>query len=91
MGADLGGGCGEGSGTTETSSAVVLINTGALISNSRTGFGPHLKVEAERFRASFPFKPLKSESSAVDDICGEVDALLACRPYFALGGWLCDG
>lgn len=59
----------------------MLTKTGEPISSSRTLLDCVLVLDADRFCASFSFRHLKSENSAVDVICGEVEALRACRAY----------
>ena len=51
--------------------------------------------DADRLEANLSFKPLKSANSGVEGICGEADALRACRTTFgdrkaSGGGYVAD-
>jgi hypothetical protein len=77
-----------------TPSAVVLINTGALICMSLTS--DELRdLERARFEANLSLKSLKSAKSGVDGSIGDADALRACRDTsgernFSAGGYVAD-
>jgi hypothetical protein len=63
------------------SSDVVLTRTGGPISSSRD-FDELRVRDADRLEVSFSFKHLKSGKSAVEGICGDAEALRACRTTF---------
>jgi hypothetical protein len=93
-GADVGAGRYDGSGIKFKSSAVVLISTGDPISSS-WGFDELRVRDDDRLDASLSFKPLKSAKSGVESICGDADALRACRTTFgdrkvSGGGYVAD-
>ena len=83
-----------GNGIKVRSSAVVLTSTGELISSSLL-FDELRVLDADRFDASFSFRPLKSAKIGVEGMRGDVDALLACRTTFgerkaSAGGYVAD-
>jgi hypothetical protein len=74
-----------------SSSTVVLINTGELMSSS-CDFDP---LRDRDLGTSLSFKPLKSANSGVEGIRGDADALRACRTTFgdkkaSGGGYVAD-
>jgi hypothetical protein len=89
-GAEVGGGRNFAKGMRLRSSAVVLMRTGDPISSSRD-FNELQHRVADRFVAILSFKSLKSAKSWVEGMCGDADALRACRTTFgdkkaSLGG-----
>jgi hypothetical protein len=93
-GADVGAGRYDARGIKLRSSAVVLTKTGDPISSSRDF--EELRVrDADRLDVNLSFRHLKSANSGVDGICGDADALRACRTTFgdkkaSDGGYVAD-
>jgi hypothetical protein len=84
----------EPRGMRSRSSAVVLTSTGIPISSS-CDLDELRDREADLLEVSFSFKHLKSANSGVDGICGEAEALRACRVTFgdknvSGGGYVAD-
>lgn len=80
-GPSMGAGPKEPKGMRSRSSAVVLTSTGRPISSS-WDFDELRDRDPERLEESLSFKHLKSFKRGVDGICGEADALRACRITF---------
>jgi len=73
---------------------VLLTSTGEPISSS-LGLEELRVLDADRLDASFSLKTLKSGKIGVEDMCGDADALRACRTTFgdryrSAGGYVAD-